>query len=61
MGPKVEAAWHLHELLPDLDFFVSLGSMLGVGGRAGQSLYGGTSVSHLFVPSTVLLWLGHFK
>ncbi len=61
MGPKVEAAWHLHELLPDLDFFVSLGSMLGVGGRAGQSLYGGTSVSHLVVPSTVLLWLGHFK
>ncbi|GES63924.1 hypothetical protein ATETN484_0010000300 [Aspergillus terreus] len=43
MGPKVKAAWHLHELLPDLDFFVSLGSMLGVGGRAGQSLYGGTS------------------
>lgn len=43
MGPKVKAAWNLHELLPDLDFFVSLGSMLGVGGRAGQSLYGGTS------------------
>ncbi len=55
MGPKVKAAWHLHELLPDLDFFVSLASMLGIGGRAGQSLYGGTSVSHLVVATTVLL------
>ena len=61
MRPKVKIALHLHKLLPDLDFFVSLGSILGVGGRAEQSLYGGTSVSHLVVPSIVLLWLGHFK
>lgn len=44
MGPKVKGAWHLHELFPNLDFFVSLSSMTGIIGRAGTSLYGGTSV-----------------
>lgn len=45
MGPKVKGAWHLHELFSDLDFFVSLSSMFGISGRAGASLYAGSSVS----------------
>ena len=44
MGPKVKGAWHLHELFPNLDFFVSLSSMSGIVGRTGTSLYAGTSV-----------------
>jgi hypothetical protein len=44
MGPKVKGAWHLHELFPNLDFFVSLSSMTGIIGRTGTSLYAGTSV-----------------
>ncbi|KAL8766899.1 MAG: hypothetical protein Q9209_006447 [Squamulea sp. 1 TL-2023] len=43
MGPKVSGAWHLHELFPKLDFFVSLSSMTGIVGRTGTSLYAGTS------------------
>ncbi|KAK5987983.1 Highly reducing polyketide synthase valA [Cladobotryum mycophilum] len=43
MGPKVKGAWNLHELFPDLDFFVSLSSMTGIIGRTGTSLYAGTS------------------
>lgn len=43
MGPKVRGAWNLHELFTDLDFFVSLSSVTGVIGRAGASLYSGTS------------------
>ncbi|KAL8673560.1 MAG: hypothetical protein Q9168_002014 [Polycauliona sp. 1 TL-2023] len=39
MGPKVKGAWHLHEFFPNLDFFVSLSSLLGVFGRIGTSLY----------------------
>lgn len=42
-APKIQGAWNLHELVPDLDFFVSLASMTGVGGHVGQSIYGGTS------------------
>jgi NAD(P)-dependent dehydrogenase (short-subunit alcohol dehydrogenase family)/acyl carrier protein len=42
-GPKVEAAWHLHELLPNLDFFVALASGTAVVGNIGQSIYSGTS------------------
>lgn len=44
-APKIDAAWSLHELLPELDFFVSLASVTGVTGHAGQSIYGGTTVS----------------
>ena len=43
-APKVNAAWHLHELLPNLDFFVSLSSANTVVGNVGQSIYAGTSV-----------------
>ncbi|MCJ1251296.1 hypothetical protein MMC30_008528 [Trapelia coarctata] len=42
-GPKIDAAWHLHELLPKLDFFVALASGTGVVGNIGQSIYSGTS------------------
>ncbi|TPX07065.1 uncharacterized protein E0L32_011053 [Thyridium curvatum] len=42
-GPKIDAAWHLHELLPNLDFFVALASGTGVMGNIGQSIYSGTS------------------
>ncbi|KAF4872571.1 Highly reducing polyketide synthase ACRTS2 [Colletotrichum siamense] len=38
-APKVAAAWSLHELVPDLDFFVSLSSMTGVFGTLGQPAY----------------------
>jgi aryl carrier-like protein len=41
--PKIRAAWNLHHLCPDLDFFVSLGSIAGVTGHIGQSIYAGTS------------------
>lgn len=41
---KVDAAWHLHELLPKLDFFVSLSSITAVTGHVGQSIYSATSV-----------------
>ena len=46
MGTKVQGAWHLHELFPNLDFFVSLSSIVGVIGRIGTSLYAGTSVCY---------------
>ncbi|PNY26666.1 Polyketide synthase [Tolypocladium capitatum] len=42
-GPKIDAAWHLHELLPTLDFFIALASGTSVVGNIGQSIYGGTS------------------
>lgn len=44
IGPKVHAAWHLHHLLPDLKFFVALGSVEALTGNLGQSIYSGTSV-----------------
>ena len=46
MGPKVKGAWNLHELFPDLDFLVSLSSIIGIIGRPGTSLYAGTSVGY---------------
>lgn len=37
--PKVEATWNLHHQLPDLDFFVMLSSLTGVGGSTSQANY----------------------
>ncbi len=39
--PKVDAAWHLHELTRDLDLtaFVVFSSMAGLSGAAGQGAY----------------------
>ncbi|KAK1842828.1 polyketide synthase [Colletotrichum chrysophilum] len=42
-GPKIVAAWNLHHLLPDLDFFVALASGANVVGNVGQSIYCQTS------------------
>lgn len=42
-GPKVDAAWNLHYLLPDLDFFVALASGANIVGNVGQSIYCQTS------------------
>ncbi|KAI9150766.1 Compactin diketide synthase mlcB [Paramyrothecium foliicola] len=36
---KVKTSWNLHELLPDLDFFIMLASIVGIYGSAGQSNY----------------------
>ncbi|KAG6016048.1 Type I Iterative PKS [Claviceps pusilla] len=44
MGPRVQGAWNLHELMPgNLDFFIVLGSFLGETGNGGQAIYGGTA------------------
>jgi short-subunit dehydrogenase len=44
-GPKVDAAWHIHDMLPNLTWtlFVALASAIGIVGNIGQSIYAGTS------------------
>lgn len=42
-GPKIQAAWNIHNLLPDLDFFIALASGANVVGNIGQSIYCQTS------------------
>ncbi|KAF6790728.1 polyketide synthase [Colletotrichum sojae] len=43
-GPKIAATWNLHNNLPELDFFVMLSSLTGLGGNTSQANYsaGGT-------------------
>ncbi|ETS79028.1 hypothetical protein PFICI_08881 [Pestalotiopsis fici W106-1] len=36
---KVSTSWNLHELLPDLDFFIMLASIVGIYGSPGQGTY----------------------
>ncbi|KAK8023284.1 Compactin diketide synthase mokB [Apiospora marii] len=45
--PKIRAAWSLHEMFPDLDFFISLSSVDAIIGHFGQSMYAGTSVCNI--------------
>ncbi|CAI6332955.1 unnamed protein product [Periconia digitata] len=42
-NPKLQGAWNLHHALGSLDFFISLSSLVGVVGNAGQVIYSGTS------------------
>ncbi|MFG2556030.1 SDR family NAD(P)-dependent oxidoreductase [Streptomyces sp. NPDC048581] len=39
LRPKADAAWHLHELLPDVDSFTVFSSAAGTFGNAGQGAY----------------------
>ncbi|RGP66594.1 polyketide synthase [Fusarium longipes] len=41
--PKINAAWNIHHLIPNLDFFVALASGANVVGNVGQSIYCQTS------------------
>ncbi|KAK1447450.1 type I polyketide synthase [Colletotrichum melonis] len=43
-GPKIAATWNMHNHLPDLDFFILLSSLTGLGGNTSQANYsaGGT-------------------
>ncbi|KAJ5156821.1 polyketide synthase [Penicillium capsulatum] len=41
--PRIQGSWHLHDLLPGLDFFISLSSFLGSTGNVGQSIYAATA------------------
>lgn len=36
---KVQSSWNLHEMLPELDFFILLSSISGIVGNPGQSNY----------------------
>ncbi|KAK7917408.1 hypothetical protein PG985_011016 [Apiospora marii] len=41
--PRIQGAWNIHHVFPDLDFFVALASLDGVMGNVGQTIYSGTS------------------
>ncbi|RYP11169.1 hypothetical protein DL765_007856 [Monosporascus sp. GIB2] len=39
----LRGAWNIHDLLPDLDFFLTLSTAVNATGNIGQSVYAGTS------------------
>ncbi|KAK2037359.1 type I polyketide synthase [Colletotrichum somersetense] len=38
-GPKITATWNIHNNLPNLDFFILLSSLTGLGGNTSQGNY----------------------
>ncbi|GAB7365805.1 hypothetical protein MBLNU230_g7138t1 [Neophaeotheca triangularis] len=45
IGPKLAGALNLHEACPNLDFFLSLSSVVAITGNVGQSSYSGSNAS----------------